>query len=82
MDGPHKGELLDDWQLAGQGQRLKPIAFLQNNNMYSERMPPVIIVSVSRGDVGAMTLRARDFTPTKTDRELGPGGAMAFLLSW
>jgi predicted alpha/beta superfamily hydrolase len=55
------------------------LAFLQNNNIYSERMPPVIIVNVSHGDVGAMTLRARDFTPTKTDREPGSGGAMAFL---
>jgi uncharacterized protein len=55
------------------------MAFFQNNNIYSERMPPVIIVNVSHGDVGAMTLRARDFTPTKTDREAGSGGAMAFL---
>jgi predicted alpha/beta superfamily hydrolase len=55
------------------------LAFLQNNNIYSERMPPVIIVNVSHGDVGAMTLRARDFTPTKTDIEPGSGGASAFL---
>jgi uncharacterized protein len=55
------------------------MAFLQSNNIYSERMPPVIIVNVSHGDVGAMTLRARDFTPTKIDREPGSGGAMAFL---
>jgi predicted alpha/beta superfamily hydrolase len=55
------------------------MAFLQNNNIYSERMPPVIIVNISHGDVGAMTARARDFTPTRTNQEPGSGGAGAFL---
>lgn len=55
------------------------MAFLQDNNVFSERMPPVIIVNISHGEVGARALRARDFTPTKTDREATSGGAMAFL---
>jgi predicted alpha/beta superfamily hydrolase len=55
------------------------MAFLQNNNIYSERMPPVIIVNISHGDVGAMAARARDFTPTRTTQEPGSGGAGAFL---
>lgn len=55
------------------------MAFLQNNNIYSKRMPPVIIVNISHGDVGAMASRARDFTPTKSNQEPGSGGAGAFL---
>src|ERR1700692_3918675 len=55
------------------------MAFLQDNNIYSKRMPPVIIVNISHGDVGAMALRARDFTPTRSDQEPGSGGAGAFL---
>lgn len=55
------------------------MAYLQNNNIFSERMPPVIIVNISHGDVGAMELRGRDFTPTKTDRYALSGGAKAFL---
>ena len=55
------------------------MAFLQNNNIYSERMRPVIIVNISHGDVGAMAARARDFTPTSTNQEPGSGGAGAFL---
>lgn len=54
------------------------MAFLQNNNRFSERMPPVIIVNISHGD-DAMTLRARDFTPTKSAKLAGSGGAPAFL---
>jgi uncharacterized protein len=56
------------------------MAFLQENNIYSKRMPPVIMVNVSQGSSGdVMALRARDFTPTKTSREPGSGGAAAFL---
>jgi hypothetical protein len=56
------------------------MAFLQENNIYSKRMPPVIMVNVSQGSSGDVTaLRARDFTPTKTSQEPGSGGAAAFL---
>jgi predicted alpha/beta superfamily hydrolase len=55
-------------------------AYLQNNNLYSERMRPVIIVNIGHGqNVNPMPLRARDFTPTRTDREPTSGGAAAFL---
>ena len=37
------------------------MAFIQQNNVYSTRMRPVIIVNVSHGDTGYMALRARDF---------------------
>ena len=56
------------------------MAFLQNNNVYSQRMPPVIIVNVSQGSSGdVMALRAHDFMPTKTPLEVGSGGAAVFL---
>ena len=56
------------------------MAFFQNNNIYSERMPPVIIVNLGHGqNVNPMPLRARDFTPTHTDQEPTSGGAAAFL---
>ncbi len=56
------------------------MAFLQNNNVYSKRMRPVIMVNVSYGSTpDVMALRARDFTPTKTSREAASGGAAAFL---
>jgi predicted alpha/beta superfamily hydrolase len=55
------------------------MAFFQNNNVYSERMPPVIMVTISHGDVDATALRARDFTPTATSEAAGSGGAAAFL---
>ena len=52
------------------------LAFLQNNNIYSQRMRPVIMVNISHGPTpAAMALRARDFTPTKTPREANSGGA-------
>jgi hypothetical protein len=44
------------------------MAFIQQNNVYSKRMRPVIIVNVSHGATGYMALRARDFTPTRTSR--------------
>src|SRR5579859_1872402 len=55
------------------------MAFIQQNNVYSKRMRPVIIVNVSHGATGYMALRARDFTPTRTSREVNSGGAPAFL---
>jgi len=56
------------------------MAFLQNNNLYSKRMRPVIIVNVSQGSTpDVMALRARDFTPTKTSQEPTSGGGAAFL---
>jgi hypothetical protein len=56
------------------------MAFLQQNNIYSKRMPPVIMVNVSQGSSGdVMALRARDFTPTRTSEEPGSGGAAVFL---
>ena len=55
------------------------MTFIQENNVYSERMPPVIIVNVSHGDTNYMQLRARDFTPTNTKQEPNSGGAPAFL---
>jgi predicted alpha/beta superfamily hydrolase len=55
------------------------LAFLQSNNIYSERMAPVIMVNISHGSGNVMPLRARDFTPTRTSREATSGGAAAFL---
>jgi predicted alpha/beta superfamily hydrolase len=56
------------------------MTFLQNNNVYSKRMRPVIMVNVSHGSSpDVMALRARDFTPTKTSREATSGAAAAFL---
>jgi hypothetical protein len=57
------------------------VAFLANNNLYSERMRPVIMVNLSYpAGVNPMVPRARDFTPTKyPEREPNSGGAAAFL---
>jgi predicted alpha/beta superfamily hydrolase len=55
------------------------MAFIQENNVYSKRMRPVIIVNVSHGGTDYMALRARDFTPTRTPKEANSGGAGAFL---
>jgi hypothetical protein len=56
------------------------LAFLQNNNPYSERMRPVIMVNISHGTAAnPMPLRAQDFTPTHLDLEPTSGGAAAFL---
>jgi predicted alpha/beta superfamily hydrolase len=56
------------------------MAFLQDNDVYSKRVPPVIMVNISQGSGPAVAaLRARDFTPTKTSREATSGGAAAFL---
>jgi predicted alpha/beta superfamily hydrolase len=53
--------------------------FIQQNNIDSKRMRPVIIVNVSHGDTDYMSLRARDFTPIRTRREANSGSAPAFL---
>src|ERR1700681_4087608 len=55
------------------------MTFIQQNNVYSKRMRPVIIVNVSHGATDYMALRARDFTPTRTSREANSGGAATFL---
>lgn len=57
------------------------VAFLANNNLYSGRMPPVIMVNLSYpAGVNPMGPRARDFTPTHfPEREENSGGAAAFL---
>ncbi len=58
------------------------MAFLQNNNVYSRRMPPVIIVNIGQSPASdAMALRAQDFSPTPIPESLGGGGggAAAFL---
>jgi predicted alpha/beta superfamily hydrolase len=56
------------------------MAFLQENNLYSKRMPQVIIVNVNLDSPRDMlALRARDFTPTKTSEEPTSGGGAAFL---
>jgi predicted alpha/beta superfamily hydrolase len=56
------------------------LAFLANNNLYSEKMRPVIMVNLSYPDgINPMVPRARDFTPTKTDQEPNSGAAAAFL---
>ncbi len=58
------------------------MAFLQDNNVYSQRMPPVIIVNIGQSPASdAMALRAQDFSPTPIPQSLGGGGggAAAFL---
>ena len=58
------------------------MAFFQNNNAFSGRMPPIIIVNVSHGDLEwskVRQVRSRDFTPTPVKEEPGSGGAAAFL---
>jgi hypothetical protein len=55
---------------------------LQENNIYSRRMPPVIIVNIGQSPASdAMALRAQDFSPTPIPQSLGAGGggAAAFL---
>ena len=54
------------------------MAFLQDNNVYSKRMPPVIIVNISQGE-DAVKWRVRDFNPTRIEGENGSGGGPAFL---
>lgn len=56
------------------------MAFLQENNIYSQRMPPVIIVNIGQSPAkDAMALRAQDFSPTPIPQSLGGGGGGADL---
>lgn len=56
------------------------MAFLQENNIYSKRMPAVIIVNIGHSPAkDAMTLRIRDFYPTRIPDHPNSGGALAFL---
>jgi hypothetical protein len=56
------------------------MAFLQNNNIYSKRMNPVIIVNIGHSPAkDETTLRDRDFSPTRTAENPNSGGAPAFL---
>jgi len=56
------------------------MAFLQNNNVYSRRMPPVIIVNIGQSPASdVMALRAQDFSPTPIPQSLGGGGGGAAL---
>lgn len=56
------------------------MAFLQNNNQYSERMGPVIIVSIGQVPAAdAMKERTVDFTPTPQPDWPGSGHAAEFL---
>ena len=54
------------------------MAFMQQNNGFSKKMPPIIIVTISQGAT-AETARTRDFTPTKIKERPGSGGGAAFL---
>lgn len=56
-------------------------AFLANNNIYSKRMPAVIMVNVSYpAGVNPVVPRVREFTPTfMAERKEKSGGAPAFL---
>ncbi len=56
------------------------MAFLQGNNIYSKRMPQVIIVNIGQSPASdAMALRARDFSPTPIPQSLGGGGGGAAM---
>jgi len=50
------------------------MAFLQDNNVYSKRMPPVIIVNIGQSPASdVMALRAQDLSPTPIPQSLGGG---------
>lgn len=55
------------------------LAFMQNNNRFSKRMPPVIVVTISHGAKNVMALRGHDFTPSPVADVPGSGGAAEFL---
>jgi predicted alpha/beta superfamily hydrolase len=56
------------------------MAFIQQNNIYSKRMAPVIIVNVGHSPAkDAMSLRDRDFSPTRIPQYPNSGGGPAFL---
>jgi hypothetical protein len=56
------------------------MAFIQNNNIYSQRMAPVIMVNIGHSPAkDAMTLRSRDFMPDRVAKVPNSGGATVFL---
>jgi len=56
------------------------MAFIQDNNAFSKRMPPVIIVNIGQAPAkDAMTLRNQDFTPSVIPQVPNSGGGSAFL---
>jgi predicted alpha/beta superfamily hydrolase len=56
------------------------LAFIQNNNIYSKRMVPVIMVNIGHSPAkDAMTLRNRDFMPDRIAKVPNSGGAPVFL---
>jgi len=56
------------------------LAFLAENNLYSGRMPPLIIVDIDHGEVpNVMDLRVRDFTPVAIPKFPQSGGGPRFL---
>jgi predicted alpha/beta superfamily hydrolase len=62
------------------GWHFPMMAFLQENNVYSKRMAPVIIVNIGQSPASdAMALRARDFSPTTIPQFLGGGGGGAAM---
>ncbi|HXT64026.1 MAG TPA: alpha/beta hydrolase-fold protein [Pyrinomonadaceae bacterium] len=79
--------LPDDYKTSGisypvlyviDGWHFPLMAFMQQNNAFSKKMPPIIIVTISHGAT-AETSRTRDFTPTKVKERPGSGGGAAFL---
>src|ERR1039458_3499631 len=62
------------------GWHFPMMASLQKNNIYSKRMPPVIIVNIGQSPASdAMNLRARDFSPTPIAQSQGGGGGGAAM---
>jgi predicted alpha/beta superfamily hydrolase len=56
------------------------MAFIQDNNIYSQRMAPVIMVNIGHSPAKeAMTLRNRDFMPDRIAKVPNSGGAPVFL---
>lgn len=55
------------------------MAFIQDNNRFSQRMPPLVIVNISHGTKNALSLRTHDFTPSQVAGVPGSGGAEDFL---
>jgi len=79
--------LPDDYKTSGKsypvlyvldGWHFPLMAFMQQNNAFSKKMPPIIIITISQGAT-AETSRTRDFTPTKVKERPGSGGGAAFL---
>ena len=65
--------VLDGWHFS-------LMAFIQENNIYSKRMAPVIIVNIGHSPASdAMNLRTRDFTPALIPKWQYSGGGPAFL---